>query len=76
MEEVMHGWDIAKEHRVQDKSDCEYHDHRLLGERDIMFPKQMDLPLHVFELLYGGHSWPLPLLVVLRQVKKSRFHIP
>ena len=75
VEEIMHGWDSTKEHRVQDKSDGEYHDHRLLGQRDIMFPKQMDLPLNVFELLYGGHALPLSLLEVLRQVKKSRFHL-
>jgi len=51
MEEIMDGWDIAKEHCVQDKSDGEYHNHRLLGQRDIMLPEQMDLPLNVFELL-------------------------
>jgi len=51
MEKIMHAWDIAKEHRVQDKSDCEYHDHRLPGQRNIMFPQQMYLPLDVFELL-------------------------
>jgi len=39
MEEIMDGWNIAKEHRVQDKSDGEYHNHRLLGKRDIMFTK-------------------------------------
>ena len=51
MEEIMDGWHIAKEQRVQDKSDGEYHNHRLLGKCDIMFPKQMHLPLNIFELL-------------------------
>jgi len=39
MKEIVYGWDIAKEHRVQDKSDGEYHNHRLLGKRDVMFTK-------------------------------------
>jgi len=60
MEESVYGWDIAKEHRVQDKGDCEDHDHRLLGERDIMFPKQVYLPLNIFELLYGRHALFFP----------------
>ena len=71
MEEIMNGWGSTKEHRVQDKSDGEDHNHCLLGQRDIMFPKQMDLPLNVFELLYGGHALPLSLLEVLRQAKKN-----
>src|SRR5262249_47173104 len=62
MEEIVYGWDIAKEHRLQDKGDCEYHDHRLLGERDMMFTKQMDLPLNVSELLDGGHRLSFPSL--------------
>ena len=66
----MHGWDMGKEHRVQDKTYGEYHDHCLLGQRDIMLPKQMDLPLHVLELLDGIHALPLSLLSVLCQAKK------
>jgi hypothetical protein len=62
MEEIMHSWDMGKEHRVQDKTYREYHNHSLLGQRDIMFPKQMDLPLNVLELLYGVHALPLSLL--------------
>lgn len=66
----MHGWDMGKEHRVQDKTYREYHNHSLLGQRDIMLPKQMDLPLNVLELLDGVHALPLSLLQVLCQVKK------
>ena len=59
MEEIMDSWDITKEHRVQDKSHRTYHDDRLLRQRDIMLPKQMDLSLNVFELLYGCHRLSL-----------------
>ena len=62
MEEIMYSWDIAKEHRVQDKSDCAYHDDSLLRQREIMFPKQMYLSLNVFELLDSGHRLSLYLL--------------
>jgi hypothetical protein len=62
MEEVMEGWDIAKEHCVQDKSYDAYHNDGLLRQRDIMFPKQMYLALNVFELLDGGHRLSLYLL--------------
>jgi hypothetical protein len=31
MEEIVDGWDIAKEHRVQDKGYCAYHNDSLLG---------------------------------------------
>ena len=75
MEEVMNSWDSAKEHRIQDKSDSEDHDHCLLGQRDIMFPKQVDLALNVLELLSAGHALPLSLLEMLRQAKKPRFHL-
>ena len=57
MEEIMYGWDIAKEHRVQDKSYYTYHDESLLRQRDIMFPKQVSLSLNVFELLDGCHVY-------------------
>ena len=70
MEEIMHGWDMGKKYRVQDKTYGEYHNHSLLGQRDIMLPKQMDLPLNVLELLYGVHALPLSLLSVFCQVKK------
>ena len=69
VEEIMDGWDIAKEHCVQDKSYCEYYDDSLLRQRDVMFPKQMDLSLNVLELLYGCHDLPLCLLAVLCQTK-------
>jgi hypothetical protein len=39
MEEIMDGWDTAKEHRVQHKSYCKYDNHSLFGQRDIMFAK-------------------------------------
>ena len=75
MEEIMDGWDIAKEHCVQDKSYCEYYDDSLLRQRNIMFPKQMYLSLNVLELLYGCHGLPFCLLSVLCQTKKSQFHM-
>ena len=72
MEEIVDGWDIAKEHRVQDKSYGAYYDDGLLRQRDIVFPKQMYLSLNVFELLDGGHRLSLHLpLVDIRQAKKT-----
>ncbi len=70
MEEIMYSWDIAKEHRVQDKSDCAYHDNSLLRQRDIMFPKEMYLSLNVFELLDGCHRLSLYLTLGIYQAKK------
>jgi len=64
MEEIMDGWDIAQEHRVQDKSYCAHHDDSLLRQRDIMFPKQVYLSLNVFELLDGGHRLFLYLTLI------------
>ena len=64
MEEIMNGWGSTKEHRVQDKSDGEDHNHCLLGQRDIMFPKQVYLSLNVFELLDGGHRLFLYLTLI------------
>jgi hypothetical protein len=75
MEEIMYSWDIAKEHRVQDKSYCAYHDDSLLRQRDIMFPKQVYLSLNVFELLDGCHRLSLYLTLGIHQAKKIRFYI-
>ena len=59
MKEVMNGWNSAEKDSVQDKTHGEDHDDRLFRECDVMFPKQVDLALNIFKLLYGGHGLPL-----------------
>ena len=59
MKEVMNRWNRAKENSVQNKSHSKDHDDSLFRERDVVLPKQVDLALNVFKLLYGGHSLPL-----------------
>jgi hypothetical protein len=59
MKEVMNSWNSAKKDGVQDKSHSEDHDDSLFRERDVVPPKQVELTLNVFKLLYGGHGLPL-----------------
>lgn len=75
MKEVMNGWDSTKKDRIQDKGHREDHNDGLFCERDVMFPKQVDLSLNVFKLLYGGHGLPLGSVQLCWQAKKSRFHM-
>ena len=75
MEEIMYSWDIAKEHCVQDKSYCAYHDDSLLRQRDIVFSKEMYLSLNVFELLDGCHRLSLYLSLGIHQASPILYAI-
>ena len=75
MKEVVNGWDSTKKDGVQDKTHSEDHNDGLFGERNIMFPKQVELSLNVVKLLYGGHGLPLGSVQIGCQAKKSRFHM-
>ena len=59
MKEVMNGWSSAKKDSVQNKSYSKDHYDSLFCKRDVVPPKQVELTLNVFKLLYGGHGLPL-----------------